>query len=120
VKVQVSGQVLSQSQAARLVIGQARVTSEVFERTFVSNSRFRGWTRVREFEEATGKTMIHIHNTCGQAAYKKRKAFPADLSNAAFLRPHGPLHTRCWLQAFASNAKRPYQRQPKHASGQAT
>jgi len=55
VKVQVSGQVLSQSQAARLVIGQARVTSEVFERTFVSNSRFRGWTRVREFERGDGQ-----------------------------------------------------------------
>ena len=59
--------------------------SEVFERTFVPNSRFRGWIRVREFYKRRGDGQDDDSYTtaAGRPRTGRAKMIPADLSNAA-------------------------------------
>jgi hypothetical protein len=58
--VQVGGQVLSQGEAGRLVIGQARGRVKSLKEPLCLRAAFEDGP-VREFLEATGHTVIHIH-----------------------------------------------------------
>ena len=118
--MQLSGQVLSQGKAGRLVIGQARGRVKSLKEPLCLIAAFEDGAVEENSKEATGETMIHIQTRAGRPRTRREERFLLTLAVPPPPSAWAIAHT---LLAASFCIKRPYQqhlnmlpeRQPREA-----